>query len=160
LLLRQHGHGTQSLFYRAANVYTISIHGNPKDAFPYFAGYASETGKGAGLGFNLNIPLERGVDGQGYLQTIDDHVLPALRHYAPDALVIAAGFDPYRLDPVGHFTLHRDDYHLLGERFGQLGLPTVVVQEGGYFADHLGQLVTRFLSGVRSGQASAATPMA
>ena len=154
-----HGNGTQSLFYRASNVFTISVHADPRDAFPYFAGYAAETGKGAGLGFNLNIPLERGIDGQSYLRTIDDHVLPAVRHYAPDALVIAAGFDTYRLDPVGHFTLDPDDYEALGERFGRLGLPTVVVQEGGYFAAHLGDLATRFLRGVRAGQRSAATPI-
>ena len=150
-----HGNGTQSLFYKSSSVFTISIHGDPRDAFPYFVGFASETGKGAGLGFNLNLPLEAGIDGKAYGKVLDDHVLPAVRHFAPTSLVIAAGFDTYEKDPVGHFTLKRGDYHAIGERFGRLGLPTVVVQEGGYHAADLGLLATNFLKGVRDGQARA-----
>lgn len=150
-----HGNGTQSIFYRARNVFTISIHGDPRAVFPYFVGYASETGAGPGLGFNLNIPLEHGIDGQAYMRVLDDHVLPALRHYAPDALVLAAGFDTYVKDPVGHFALEVHDYYPLGDRFGRLGLPTVVVQEGGYHTADLGQIATTFLRGVRDGQATA-----
>jgi len=150
-----HGNGTQSLFYRSSTVFTISIHGDPRETFPYFVGFAPETGAGRGLGFNLNIPLERGVDGAAYQQVMDDHVLPAVRHFDPDALIIAAGFDTYAKDPVGHFVLEQDDYHRLGESLGRLGLPTVVVQEGGYYAAHLGRLATTFLRGLREGQASA-----
>jgi len=150
-----HGNGTQSLFYRVGSVFTLSVHGDPRDAFPYFAGYASETGAGAGLGFNLNVPLGVGIDGETYLRVIDDTVVPAVQHYAPEALVLAAGFDTYVEDPVGRFALKADDYHPLGERFGRLGLPTVVVQEGGYCPRDLGKLATRFLKGVRDGQARA-----
>ncbi len=149
-----HGNGSQSLFYKSDSVLTVSVHGDPRDVFPYFAGYANETGAGKGVGFNLNIPLERGVDGQHYLRVLDDYVLPAVRHFAPDFLVIAAGFDTYTKDPVGDFTLVLDDYHPIGERFGRLGLPTVVVQEGGYYAAHLGRMATSFLHGVRDGQSA------
>ncbi|MDF1564669.1 MAG: histone deacetylase family protein [Deltaproteobacteria bacterium] len=149
-----HGNGTQNIFYRTAGVFTLSVHGDPREVFPYFAGYASETGAGPGLGFNLNIPLPMGLDGEAYLRVIDDHVLPAVQHFAPDALVLAAGFDTYKKDPVGHFQLERGDYQALGERFGRLGLPTVVVQEGGYHAADLGKLATTFLRGVQAGLAA------
>lgn len=151
-----HGNGTQSLFYRDANVLTLSIHGDPQASFPYFAGFAAETGEGRGLGYNINVPLPHGADGQGYMEVVEAHVIPALRHFGPEFLVIAAGFDTYALDPVGHFTLRVDDYHPLGVRFGQLGIPTVVVQEGGYHAEHLGMLATTFLRGMRDGQLEAA----
>ena len=149
-----HGNGTQSIFYKDPRVLTISIHGDPRDAFPYFAGYARETGAGRGLGFNLNLIQEPGVDGQHYLSVLDAFVLPALRQYDPEYLVLAAGFDTYVRDPVGHFELEHADYPEIGERFGRLGLPTLVVQEGGYYAAHLGRLVTAFLGGVHDGQRS------
>lgn len=151
-----HGNGTQSLFYRNPHVLTVSVHGDPKDVFPYFAGFADETGAGAGVGSNLNLPLPRGLDGQAYFEVLDRHVLPILRRFDPDYLVIAAGFDTYVRDPIGHFTLEVDDYRVIGERFGHLGLPTVVVQEGGYYAAHLGRLTTTFLHGLRAAQHSAA----
>lgn len=145
-----HGNGTQSLFYRNPNVLTVSVHGDPADVFPYFAGFANETGLGKGVGCNLNLPLPRGVDGQAWLRVFDSQVLPLLQRFDPDFLVIAAGFDTYVRDPIGHFTLEIPDYLTIGERLGQLGLPTVVVQEGGYYAAHLGRLATTFLHGMRS----------
>jgi acetoin utilization deacetylase AcuC-like enzyme len=145
-----HGNGTQSLFYRNPEVLTISVHGDPTDVFPYFAGYAAETGTGPGVGVNLNLPQPRGLDQQGYLHVLDTQVLPVVRRFDPDFLVIAAGFDTYVLDPVGDFTVPMDAYPIIGERFGQLNLPTVVVQEGGYHAPHLGRLATGFLRGLRS----------
>ena len=147
-----HGNGTQSLFYRDAKVFTISVHGDPRDVFPYFAGFADETGVSKGLGHNLNVPLPRGIDGATYLEILERTVLPAVRHFAPDFLVVAAGFDTYEKDPVGDFALVRPDYHAIGERFGRLGLPTVVVQEGGYYAPDLGALAVAFLHGVRDGR--------
>ena len=147
-----HGNGTQSIYYRTDRVLTTSIHGDPREVFPWFAGFPSETGAGRGAGFNMNVALPRGTDCQAYTQALDDHVLPAVRNFAPDFLVICAGFDTYVEDPVGDFTLSVPDYHPLGERFGRLGLPTLVVQEGGYHTSHLGRLVTAFLHGVRDGQ--------
>ena len=57
-----HGNGTQSIFYDRNDVLFVSLHGNPKDAFPYFLGYANETGAGNGDGANLNLPLDRGTE--------------------------------------------------------------------------------------------------
>ncbi len=143
-----HGNGTQALFYGDADTLTISIHANPAEVFPYFVGYAHETGEVDGLGFNSNIIVDKSVDGKHYLELLDEMVKPALDAYAPDFLVIAAGFDTYYKDPVGGFELVMDDYHPLGRWFGQLELPTVVVQEGGYFAPDLGDMAVEFLRGV------------
>lgn len=147
-----HGNGTQSLFEGDDKVYTVSVHGDPRDAFPYFAGFASETGKGRGLGYNLNIPLPLGLDGQAYLAEIDSMVLPAVRTFGPDYLVVSAGFDGYYKDPVGRWALRTEDFHALGDRLGRLALPTVVVQEGGYYSAHLGRNVVAFLDGFAEGQ--------
>ena len=143
-----HGNGTQSLFYRDDKVLTVSIHGDPRDVFPYFAGYPTETGIGRGQGFNLNLPQPRGLDGDGYVAVLERHALPAIQHYGADFLVVAAGFDTYHKDPVGHFELTTDDFERVGEAVGALGIPAVVVQEGGYYAPHLGRNVASFLLGL------------
>ena len=150
-----HGNGTQSLFYRDNRVLFASIHGDPREFYPYFSGYSEETGEGRGRGFTLNYPLPRGCDLQGYLEVLEEGVLPALRAFAPSYLVISAGFDTYRDDPIGAFELDTPDYHALGERLGQLGLPTVAIQEGGYCVDRLGDNVVTFLRGVKDGLAAA-----
>lgn len=151
-----HGNGTQALFYRDPRVFTVSLHGDPRSFFPYHAGYAVERGAGLGLGYNLNIPLDTGCDGQAWLHALDTVALPAVRAYDPASLVIAAGFDTYVKDPLGEFTLQTADYEVIGERIGRLGLPTVMVQEGGYHVSHLGRNVGAFLRGVRSGQSTLA----
>ena len=149
-----HGNGTQSLFYRDPNVLFVSLHADPTGAFPYFAGFPEESGAGPGQGYNMNLVLPRGTDGARYLQALDDHVLPALRAYAPDALVLSAGLDTYHLDPVGDFKLTTDDLHQVGHRLGQLGLPTAAIQEGGYYTPDLGINATALLRGLVAGQRS------
>ncbi len=146
-----HGNGTQDIFYRNSKVLTVSIHGDPREFYPYFAGYADENGAGAGEGFNLNFPLPGQCDGPHYLELLEQHVLPALQHFGPDYLVVSAGHDTYKDDPIGHFALDDDDFIAVGERIGRLGYPTVVIQEGGYNSDKLGGLVRNFLCGMRAG---------
>ncbi|MBU0552636.1 histone deacetylase family protein [Myxococcota bacterium] len=147
-----HGNGTQSLFYRDSKVLTISVHGDPRAFFPFFAGYPTETGAKAGLGYNMNLVLETGADAQAYLRLLDEVALPAVRSFAPAWLIVAAGFDTYHKDPVGRFDLQTTDYADIGERLGRLGLPTVVVQEGGYYTPDLGLNARTFLCGARDGQ--------
>lgn len=147
-----HGNGTQSIFYRDPRVLVINVHGDPREFFPYFAGYEDETGAGAGVGFNLNLPLPRGTDGQEYLAVLDRHVIPALRNYGPDVLVLSAGLDAYEKDPIGRFTLTTRDFYAIGERLGATGLPIVAVQEGGYHTPDLGANAHALLSGLREGQ--------
>lgn len=144
-----HGNGTQAFFYRDPEVLYVSMHGDPRVQYPYFSGYEKETGAGRGEGFNLNIPLPQGTDFPRYRTALETHALPAVRAFAPGFLVISAGFDTYRKDPIRSFKLDTPDFRALGQILGHLDLPTVVVQEGGYFAAKLGENAATFLTGVR-----------
>ncbi len=146
-----HGNGTQAIFYRDPKVLTVSIHGDPRDYFPFYAGYNTETGSADGEGYNFNLILGTGADGQAYDQTLETHVLPALRVFDPEYLVVAAGLDAYERDPIGHFALTTEDFFRVGERLGSLKLPTVAVQEGGYYTPHLGRNAVALLRGLRAG---------
>ncbi|MEZ4319960.1 MAG: histone deacetylase family protein [Myxococcota bacterium] len=145
-----HGNGTQSMFWRDPRVLVVSVHEHPDTCFPYFAGYPTETGAGAGKGTTLNITEEAGCDGARYFELLERHVLPTLQGFAPDYLVLSMGLDTYELDPVGRFKLTTDDLREVGERIGRLGLPTVAVQEGGYHAPHLGRNAVAVLSGLQA----------
>jgi len=150
-----HGNGTQSLFYRDPRVLVVSIHEHPDTCFPYFAGYPTETGAGRGEGTTMNITEGAGCDGPRYGELLEHHALPALRAFGPDYLILSAGLDTYELDPVGRFKLTTDDLRDVGERIGGLGVPTVVVQEGGYHSAHLGRNVVSLMNGLIAGQAHA-----
>ncbi|MGV3525451.1 MAG: histone deacetylase family protein [Candidatus Sericytochromatia bacterium] len=145
-----HGNGTQELFYETNKVLTLSIHGDPRTCYPYYSGFSHEMGVGKGEGYNLNFPLPKGTDFGPYRELLEKHVLPALHNFVPDYLIIAAGFDTYRLDPVGDFNLETADYFELGRLLAGLGYPTVVIQEGGYYTPDLGLNVATFLKGMRA----------
>ncbi len=142
-----HGNGTQSIFYQDPEVLFISIHGDPDAFYPYFSGFSKETGYGRGKGFTINLPLPTGTDAQEYFKVLDSKVIPAIQAFAPSYLVLSAGFDTFKEDPIGKFTLDTPDFADVGGRFARLGLPTVVLQEGGYCVDKLGVNVVSFLSG-------------
>ncbi len=144
-----HGNGTQSLFYKDDRVLFISVHGDPQDYYPFFSGYATEKGIGRGKGFTLNLPVPGGCDGQGYLRILDRKVIPVLKSFAPKSLVLSAGFDTFKEDPIGDFKLETSDFALVASRFAALNLPTVVVQEGGYATRWLGKNVATFLLAMR-----------
>ncbi len=146
-----HGNGTQALFYRDPAVFFASIHGDPRAFYPYFSGGARERGAGRGEGSTVNVPLPEGCDGQEYLRVLSKRVLPKVRAFRPEWLVVSAGFDTHRLDPIGAFSLETVDYFDVGMQFGRLRLPTVVVQEGGYATKVLGKNVVSFLTGLRAG---------
>jgi len=153
-----HGNGTQEIFYRDPKVLFVSIHGDPRDFYPYFAGYPEETGAGPGQGLNLNLPLPGGCDGPEYAAVVKRHVIPNLRLFNPDYLVVSAGQDAYVKDPVGHFSLVEEDFREVGELLGRLHYPTCAVQEGGYYAPHLGRICRAFLRGFREGLAQERLP--
>ena len=98
---------------------------------------------------------EEGRDGKRYLELLELHALPALRDFGPDALVLSAGLDTYELDPVGRLKLTTDDLREVGVRIGRLGMPTAVIQEGGYHAPHLGRNAVALRDGLVQGQADA-----
>ncbi|MCB9675322.1 MAG: histone deacetylase family protein [Alphaproteobacteria bacterium] len=146
-----HGNGTQALFWRDPRVLVVSVHEHPDTCFPFFAGHPSEIGGGAGRGANLNVTEGAGCDGRRYAELLDRHALPALRAFRPDVLVLSAGLDTYRLDPVGRFALDTGDLADVGERIGGLGVPVVAVQEGGYHTPDLGINAIALLDGIRRG---------
>jgi acetoin utilization deacetylase AcuC-like enzyme len=141
-----HGNGTQQVFYTRQDVLFVSIHAHPKRQYPYFTGYTDERGAEAGLGYTLNIPLAANITDQQYLVALGA-ALAAIRDFAPSYLVLAAGFDTFGDDPIGDFALTSAIYPLVGQRVAALGLPTLVVQEGGYALEALGTNVVGLLAG-------------
>jgi acetoin utilization deacetylase AcuC-like enzyme len=142
-----HGNGTQQIFYDRNDVLFVSIHGDPAREYPFFAGYADEHGAGAGLGFNLNFPLEAGVTNERYLAVLDQ-ALAAIAGFAPRFLVLSVGLDTFGGDPIGDFALTTDAYPQIGRRVAALGLPTLAVQEGGYAIAALGSNAAGLLRGL------------
>ena len=139
------GNGTQDIFYDRSDVLTISIHADPNFEYPSYAGYADETGSGAGLGFHKNFPLEKGSDDARYLSTLEE-ALNLIRKFAPTYLVVSAGMDIYAEDPLGTIKVSTEGIGEVGRRISALDLPTVIVMEGGYNNDALGRNIVEFLS--------------
>jgi acetoin utilization deacetylase AcuC-like enzyme len=142
-----HGNGQQNIFWQRDDVLTVSIHGNPSIAYPYFAGFADERGGGRGLGYNVNLPQPEITDGARYRRVLR-RALAVVREFAPDYLVVPIGFDTARHDPTGSFLLDAADFEANGRLVGEAGLPTLFVQEGGYRVRTLGRNARRFFSGV------------
>lgn len=138
------GNGTQDIFYDRADVLTISIHADPDFEYPHFIGFADETGAGAGLGFHHNFPLPAGTNDAAYLATLDK-ALELIRVYRPSFILISAGMDIYDDDPLGKFKISRDGIREIGKRIAALELPTLVVMEGGYNNQALGENITALL---------------
>jgi len=145
-----HGNGTQDIFYLRGDVFTASIHGHPSFAYPYFSGFADELGEGPGQGANFNLPLPEQVDGPAYAKALE-RVLSRVRRFAPDYLVVCLGLDPAKGDPTGTWSLGAADFAANGRALGGLDLPTLVVQEGGYFIRSLGVNARNFFSGLAQG---------
>ena len=142
-----HGNGTQDCFYASGSVLTISIHADTRFAYPHFSGSSEETGTGHGSGCNVNLPLPLDASTENWFGALDEG-LERISDWEPDFLVVAFGADTYRRDPVGGFSLDIDDYETLGRRITSLGLPTLVLQEGGYAVDALGSIVASLLTGL------------
>jgi acetoin utilization deacetylase AcuC-like enzyme len=141
-----HGNGTQHLFYKRAEVLTVSIHGDPARLFPYFCGFDDETGTGPGLGFNRNFPL--------LPATASDYhpvlcaAVELIGRFRPAFLIVSLGTDTHEADPIGGFALTTEYFAEMGAAVRQLAVPTVVVQEGGYNLEVLGECVAGFLGGL------------
>ncbi len=141
-----HGNGTQGIFFARADVLTVSIHADPVRFYPFFWGHASERGEGAGLGYNFNLPLPRRSGDAPFLEALDSAIL-RIKSFAPGALVVALGLDPFEGDPFGGLSVSTDGFARIGERCGRMGLPTAIIQEGGYVCDALGDNLAAFLGG-------------
>ena len=98
-----HGNGTQHIFESDAHVLYVSTH-----QFPYYpgTGAADEMGRGAGRGFTVNLPLEVGAADEDYQTAFASVVVPAVRQFAPDLVIVSAGFDAHERDPLGGHARH------------------------------------------------------
>jgi acetoin utilization deacetylase AcuC-like enzyme/GNAT superfamily N-acetyltransferase len=145
-----HGNGTQEIFYQRPDVLTISIHGHPRFAYPYFSGFAEERGSDSGRGYNLNLPLPEELTAERYRATLEQ-ALKRITRFKPQFLVLALGYDTGLGDPTGTWPLRADDFQQNGRLIGGLGLPTLVVQEGGYDTGQLGEYALQFFTGLWEG---------
>lgn len=132
-----HGNGTQGIFYDRADVLTVSIHAHPERYYPFFWGYPEETGTGAGTGANLNLCLSRGTGDAGYMAALDT-ALDAIAAHGTDTLVLALGLDAFAGDPFAGLAVTTPGFARIGAAIAATGLPTVIVQEGGYLCPELG----------------------
>jgi acetoin utilization deacetylase AcuC-like enzyme len=141
-----HGNGTQDIFLEDRSVFFASIHADPATDYPFYWGHVDETGRGEGEGTTLNLPLARGADLGVYMAALD-RALNAIAGFAPTLLVVSFGADTFEGDPISGFALRTVDYPRLAEAIAVLGLPTLIVMEGGYAVDALGVNVAAFLEG-------------
>ena len=142
-----HGNGQQDIFYRRNDVLTVSIHGHPSFAYPYFSGHETERGEGEGEGYNINLPLPEHRNGAEYRDALTK-ALRKIANFKPDFLVVALGLDTGRGDPTGSWTLNAEDFEANGRMIAELKVPTLVVQEGGYRTRTLGINARRFFAGL------------
>ena len=141
-----HGNGTQDIFYFRNDVFFISLHRDTIDYHPFFWGHDHERGEGSGLGCNLNVPI-KAHSGDDVFAAALDGALNTAADFNAEALVISAGYDAYEHDPSNGLKVTLNGFANAGKRFARLGLPTVIVQEGGYAVDEQGQCLKAFLNG-------------
>ncbi len=144
-----HGNGTQAIFYDRADVPFVSLHGDPRQEYPYFLGYADELGEGAGLGANRNFPLPWGTAWDTYEPALLAGI-EELRSHGIEALVVSLGLDTFERDPISQFKLRHEDYLEMGAAIARLGVPTLFVFEGGYAVEALGINAVNVLTGFES----------
>lgn len=145
-----HGNGTQDIFYDRDDVLFVSVHGDPREAFPYFSGYADESGAGRGAGCTLNLPLPAGSTFEAWSAALETGLARVASHGA-DALVVSLGVDTYEADPISFFKLRSADFSTYGRMISRLDLPTLFVLEGGYAVADVGVNVVNVLTGFEIG---------
>jgi acetoin utilization deacetylase AcuC-like enzyme len=138
-----HGNGTQAIFYEDPTVLYVSLH-----QYPFYpgTGAAGERGAGEGRGATVNLPLPAGLPEEEYLDVFESLALPALRDFEPDLLIVSAGFDAHRDDPLCSFNLTAGSFARMTEAVAGIGSGQVFVLEGGYDLDALEESVLAVLT--------------
>jgi acetoin utilization deacetylase AcuC-like enzyme len=144
-----HGNGTQQIFYDRGDVLTVSIHADSREFYPFFWGAAEERGRGAGLGYNWNIPLEKGSADEPFLAAVSAGLDKAAL-FGADIVVVALGLDAFVDDPFRQLAVTSSGFGEMGKLLASARKPTVFVQEGGYLARGLGENLRRVLVGFES----------
>jgi len=151
-----HGNGTQEMFLRSPEVLYLSLH-----QFPFYpgTGAAQETGEGEGRGFTVNVPLSAGGGDDVYRSAFEQTVLPVAMEYAPDLVLVSAGFDASLRDPLGQMRLSPEAFGWMGKKLrdvadasagGKIGL----LLEGGYDLVGLQAGLAASIAGVVRGEAA------
>ena len=141
-----HGNGTQQIFYERDDVFYVSVHGDPAQLYPYYAGYADEIGHGHGQGWNLNLPLPPGTGDAGFISAAERGI-DAISRKRPAALVVSVGFDAHAGDPTANLAVSSAAFKAIGQSIRGLGRPALLVQEGGYIVERLAENLHAFLTG-------------
>ncbi len=144
-----HGNGTQGIFYQRRDVFTVSIHADPAEYYPFFWGYSHELGEGVGEGYNLNLPVPVRSGDEIWLAVLEN-ALAAIELFEPGALVLALGLDAGVNDPLKGGAVTFEGFQKMGDEISKLQCPVAVVQEGGYLCDDLDRNLMSFLSGFLS----------
>ncbi len=144
-----HGNGTQQIFYERDDVAFVSLHGDPRRAYPYHTGFTEETGTGRGGGSTRNFPLEAGTDDGAYLGALEQ-ALDAVDDFDPAIVVVSLGLDTFGGDPICDLELTTDGFRHCGSAVAARGRPLVVLQEGGYAGEALGANAVAWLTGAQS----------
>ena len=152
-----HGNGTQQIFYERDDVQYVSLHGDPARAFPYHTGFSDEIGAGKGIGATSNYPMPERADDEQFLAALTAGC-GDVAAFGADMVVVSLGLDTYFDDPISDLAVTPDGFEQSGALVRQLGLPTVVLQEGGYAADELGENARRWLLGVSAPELAGRDP--
>jgi len=145
-----HGNGTQHTFEERKDVYFCSMHQHPRTLYPG-TGYAEERGRGEGLGYTQNLPMLPFSTDQDYLSVFDNLILPRFREYKPEMILLSAGFDAHRDDPLAMINLTQEGFDGLARRMKGLAQEfckgrIVSVLEGGYNTQRLSECVSSHIS--------------
>ena len=145
-----HGNGIQSAFEEDPDVFYLSLHEHPTFSFPG-SGYAEETGTGPGRGTTLNLPLPPGADDQMVLNILDKKIEPAIAAFAPERIIVAAGFDGHRADDMSGLAYSTELYGKFGEHLASLTHKfcqgkILSILEGGYHLESLADSAVTYLS--------------
>jgi acetoin utilization deacetylase AcuC-like enzyme len=145
-----HGNGTQEIFYDDPTVFYISLH-----QYPFYPGTGSsdEKGTGKGYGFTLNFPMPAGSDDEDYLKVFGEEIVPALEKFQPEFIIISAGFDAHRDDPLAGMNLTEEAFHKMTKLTNEVARKfsnskILSVLEGGYNLKALALSVESHLKGL------------
>jgi acetoin utilization deacetylase AcuC-like enzyme len=154
-----HGNGTNTLFHDSRELLFVSIH-----QFPFWPGTGplDDVGEGDGEGYSINLPVPAGTGEAAFLSLLEHVVVPAARQYRPDLILISAGYDAHRDDPLGGLALETSSYGAMSRRMRalgeELGAPVGALLEGGYDLRALATSVAATMAALADGEAPPPEP--